>query len=108
MRAADGQAATNRPTTDGSATATFAAKLAVLPITNRVHGSAPPRRPSRESASNDIDDETIIPSTDIGNSAAVHRASPYADTKMNMCRYEITAAMAPSTTTATVVVQRII
>ena len=107
MRAADGQAATSRPTTDGSATATFAARLAVLPITSKVHGNTPPRRPRRESASNDMDDETIIPSTEMGNSAAVHRVSPYADTRMYMCRYEITAAMAPSTTTVTVVVQRI-
>jgi hypothetical protein len=51
----EGQAAITRPITVGSATATFAARLATLPITSNAHGSGPPRLPDRDSASNVID-----------------------------------------------------
>jgi hypothetical protein len=96
-----------RPTADGSATATFAAKLAALPTTRRVHGRKPLRRPLRESACNVIDDAAIIPSTETGSRAAVHDVSPYSRTKVNMCLYDNTAAIPASTTTLTVVVHRI-
>jgi hypothetical protein len=41
MSAAEGQAAISLPTADGSATATFADKLAALPIVNSAHGKTP-------------------------------------------------------------------
>jgi hypothetical protein len=56
----------------GSATATFAARLAALPTTSSAHGSTPPRWPARESASNVVDAVTIMPSTDSGVNAATH------------------------------------
>jgi hypothetical protein len=43
ISAAEGQAAISRPTAEGSATATFADRLAALPITNSTHGSTPER-----------------------------------------------------------------
>jgi hypothetical protein len=42
ISANDGQAAINRPVTLGSATATFAARLATLPTASSSHGSAAP------------------------------------------------------------------
>ncbi len=51
MSANDGQAAITRPISVGSATATLAARLATLPATSSAHGSIPPRRQVRESAS---------------------------------------------------------
>jgi hypothetical protein len=70
----------SRPTKEGSATATFAARLAALPSTSSVHGSSPLRRPCRESTSRDIAATTIIPSTLTGNNAAVQDVSPYCST----------------------------
>src|SRR5215467_5112223 len=64
------QAAMTRPVTVGSATATFAARLATLPVTSSAHGSGPYRPPDRESASKAVEAATIIPSTDSGVSAA--------------------------------------
>jgi hypothetical protein len=52
--------------------APFAARLATLPTTSRVHGRTPPLRPDRDSASRVVDAATIIPSTDNGVSAATH------------------------------------
>ncbi len=66
MSANDGQAAMTRPVTVGSATATFAARLATLPTPSSIHDRAPPRHPLRESASSVVDAATIIPSTDSG------------------------------------------
>jgi hypothetical protein len=75
MRAQLGHPAISRPTAEGSATATLAARLAVLPMTSRVHGSKPLRLAWRESRSRDIDEAAIIPSTEIGTRAAVHDVS---------------------------------
>src|SRR3984957_17096924 len=72
MSANDGHAAITRPTAVGSATATFAAKLATLPITSNSPGSEPPRRPDRDSDSRVVDAATIIPSTDSSVSTATH------------------------------------
>jgi hypothetical protein len=88
-----GQAAINRPTADGSATATFAARLAALPMTSRVQGNSPLRRPFLESAGNVMDEAAIIPSTDTGSRVDVHDVSPYRRTRMNMCLYDNTAAI---------------
>jgi hypothetical protein len=55
ISAAEGQAAISQPTAEGSATATFADKLAALPITSNIHGSTPLRCPSLDAASSDID-----------------------------------------------------
>lgn len=77
IKAADGQAAMSRPTAEGSATATLAARLAALPSTSNVHGSRPLCWPCRESASSDINATAIIPSTEIGSNAAVQDVSPY-------------------------------
>jgi hypothetical protein len=41
-----------------------------------VHGRRPLRLPWRESKSKDIEDATIMPSTDTGSRAAVHDISP--------------------------------
>jgi hypothetical protein len=60
---ADGHAEITRPISVGSAAAT---RLARLPATNSAHGSTPPFRPDRESASKVVDAATIIPSTDKG------------------------------------------
>src|ERR1039457_4089091 len=60
----------------GSATATLAARLATLPATSSAHGSTPPLRPARESASKVVDAATIMPSTDSGASAATHPVRP--------------------------------
>lgn len=65
-----------------SATATLAAKLATLPATSNAHGSIPPRRPDRESASNVVDAARIIPSTDKGVSAATQPGCPCSATSM--------------------------
>ena len=62
----DGHAAITRTVTVGSATATFAARLATLPATSSAQGSRPPRPPDRDSASSVVDAATIIPSTDRG------------------------------------------
>jgi hypothetical protein len=69
----------------GSATVTLAARLATLPATSSAHGSTPPLRPYRESASSVVDAATIMPSTDSGVSAlpspaahATPRAGAYA------------------------------
>jgi hypothetical protein len=43
VSANDGHAAITRPVAVGSATATFAARLATLPTTNSAHGSRPSR-----------------------------------------------------------------
>jgi len=77
VRANDGQAAITRPVKVGSATATFAARLATLPATSSAHGNAPPRRPARDSASSVADAATIISSTDSGVSDATHRGYPF-------------------------------
>ncbi len=84
ISANDGHAAITRPVTVGSATATFAARLATLPITSKTHGSTPPLRPDLESASNVVDAATIIPSTDNGVSAATHPGCPCRTTSMCM------------------------
>jgi hypothetical protein len=68
----DGQAAITRPVIVGSATATFAARLAALPATSSAHGRKPPRLPARKSASSVVDAATIIPSTDIRRQGATH------------------------------------
>jgi hypothetical protein len=65
-----GHASITRPISVDSATATLAARLAMLPVTSSAHGSAPLLRPDREPASNVVDAATIIPSTDSGVSAA--------------------------------------
>ena len=70
ISANDGHAAITRPVAVGSATATFAARLATLPAARSPHGRNPPRPPPRESASSVVDAATIIPSTDSGVSAA--------------------------------------
>ncbi|GAB3959943.1 hypothetical protein GCM10029978_008040 [Actinoallomurus acanthiterrae] len=85
MRAQLGHPAISRPTADGSATATLAARLAALPMASSIHGSRPLRLPWRESTSRDIDEATIIPSTEIGSRAAVHEVSPYLLTSRYMC-----------------------
>jgi hypothetical protein len=51
ISANEGHAAITRQVNDGSATATFAARLAALPATRSTHGRNPPRLPRRESAS---------------------------------------------------------
>src|SRR5712691_7776978 len=51
ISANDGHAAITRPVAVGSATATFAARLATLPTTSSAHGRTPPLLPDRESAS---------------------------------------------------------
>jgi hypothetical protein len=76
-------------------------------MTSRIQGSSPLRCPSRESASNVIDEAAIIPSTETGNRVDVHDVSPYRRTRMNMCLYDSTAAIPASTTTLRVVVHRI-
>jgi hypothetical protein len=45
MRAQLGHPAISRPTTEGSATATLAARLAVLPMMSSAHGRNPLRLP---------------------------------------------------------------
>jgi hypothetical protein len=76
ISANDGHAAITRPVAVGSATATFAARLATLPTANSAHGSIPPRLADLDSASNVVDAATIIPSTDSGVSAATHPRLP--------------------------------
>jgi hypothetical protein len=56
----DAQVAAMRPLTAGSATATFAARLATLPTT-RAHSRNPLRPPLRESASSTVDAAPIAP-----------------------------------------------
>jgi hypothetical protein len=107
MRAHDGHPAMSRPTAEGSATATLAAKLAALPIISNVQCRNPLRLPCRESRSKVIDDATIMPSTETGRRAAVHDVSPYRRTSRNMCLYDTIAAITASTTTLRVVVKRI-
>ena len=68
ISANDSRAAITRPVVVGSATATFAARLATLPTTNSASG--PPQAPDRDCASSVIDAATIIPSTDSGVSTA--------------------------------------
>jgi hypothetical protein len=82
----DGHAAIARPVTVGSATATFAARLAALPATSNAHGSSPPRSPDRDSASSVVDAATIIPSTDSGVSAATQPGWPCSSTSRCMCK----------------------
>lgn len=67
-----------RPVIVGSATATFAARLATLPDHQLQPRQTPPRAPDRESASKVVDAATTIPSTDSGVSAATcaSRAEP--------------------------------
>ena len=79
---ADGHAEITRPISVGSAAATLAARLARLPATNSAHGSTPPFRPDRESASNVVDAATIIPSTGKGVSAATQPGCPCRATSM--------------------------
>ncbi len=55
----------------GSATETLGARLAMLSATSSAHGSNQPRLAPRESASSVVDAATIIPSMDIGVSAAI-------------------------------------
>jgi hypothetical protein len=50
------------PIRAGSATATLAAKLAMLHGTSSAHSSMPPRQPDRDSASSVVHAATIIPS----------------------------------------------
>jgi hypothetical protein len=103
----DGHAAITRPVTVGSATATFAARLAALPATKRAHGGNPPRSPPRESASSVVDAATIIPSTDNGVSAATHPGCPCSSTSRCMCRYDTVPAIRASNPTHPIVVRRI-
>ena len=70
----------------GCATATFAARLATLPMASNDHGSSPPRLLDRDSASNVVDAATIIPSTDSGVNAATHPGWPCIATSACMCR----------------------
>lgn len=84
IRANDGHAAITRPVMVGSATATLAARLAMLPITSNAHGNTPPRLPDLESASNVVDAATIIPSTDNGVSAATQPGWPCSATSKCM------------------------
>jgi hypothetical protein len=86
ISANDGHAAITRPVAVGSATATFAARLATLPATSSAHGKTPPRPPQRESASSVVDAATIIPSTHSGVSAATQPGCPCTSTSKCMCR----------------------
>jgi hypothetical protein len=76
IKANDGHAAITRPVNVGSATATFAARLATLPITSNTHGRRPPRLPDRDSESSVVDAATIIPSADSGVSAGTQPGWP--------------------------------
>ena len=69
-QAKEGHAAINRPVLVGSATATFAARLATLPAVRSAQGRKSPRLPPRDSASSVVDAATIIRSTDSGVSDA--------------------------------------
>ena len=76
VSANDGHAAITRPIRVGSATATLAARLAMLPATSSAHGSIPPRCPDRDSASSVVDAATIIPSTENGVRVATQPGCP--------------------------------
>lgn len=65
-----------RPITLGSATATFAPKLAWLPTMSRVQAKAPPREPYRFARRIDIEATTMVPSTTSGMRTAAKRSSP--------------------------------
>jgi hypothetical protein len=70
----DGHAAITRPVAVGSATETFAARLATLPTANSVHGKkGAPGPPDRDSAGNVVDAATIIPSTGISGVSAASK-----------------------------------
>jgi hypothetical protein len=99
-------AAITRPVADGSATATFAGRLATLPTTSSVRSNIPPRLPDRESASSVVDAAAIIRSTENGVSAATHPGCPCNSTSMCMCRYETIAAISANSATQPVVVHR--
>lgn len=107
INAHDGHAAINRPYTVGSATATFAARLAALPTASSTQGSTPPALPARESASSVTDDAMIMASTNNGINAAVAADSPCANVRAWICRNDTTAAIPASTTTLAIVVHRI-
>jgi len=100
-------AAITRPVTVGSATAAFAARLALLPTASSTHGSSPPRPPDRESASSVVDAATIIPSTDSGVSAATHLGWPCNATRACMCRYDTVPAISASNVTHQILVRLI-
>ena len=100
-----GHAATNRPTTVGSAAATFAANDAPSPSSSATHGNTPARSPARRRTSIVIDAATASPSTEIGNSHDRH-PSPANAASARMCSYDATAATAATATTAAVVMRR--
>lgn len=107
ISAKDGHAAITRPVAVGSATETFAARLAILPITSSAHGSGPPRPPDRDSASSVVDAATIMPSTDSGVSAATQPGWPCSSTSRCMCRYDTVPAISASKPTHPIVVRLI-
>jgi hypothetical protein len=86
------QAAIARPISVGSATATFAARLATLPATSSAHGSTPPRRPVRESASSVVNAATIMPSPENGVRTATQPGCPCRATSACICRQETVPA----------------
>lgn len=63
-------------TAAGSATATFAARLARLPTISSVHGSHSPRLPIPLVSRTDVDAATTMPSTLSGMNIALYDASP--------------------------------
>jgi hypothetical protein len=86
MSANEGHAAISLPVIVGWATATLAAKLAMLPTASNAQGRTPPRPPERDSASSVVDAATIMPSTDRGVSAATQPGWPCVATRACMWR----------------------
>jgi hypothetical protein len=78
-----------------------------VPATSSAHGSVPPLRPDRESASDVVDAATIIPSTESGVSAATQPGCPCRATSLCMCRWDTVPAISASSTTHPVVVRLI-
>ncbi len=106
INANNGHPAITRPYT-ASATATFAARLAALPVASSTHGSTPASAAAAGVGQQRHRRGDNHPIDDTGTSAAVHHDSPCADVKVCMCPYDTTAAMAASSTTLAVVVHRI-
>ena len=86
ISANDGHAAIYRPVIEGSATATFAARLAKCRSPLAPTAAHHPRLPDLESASSVVDAATIMPSTDNGVSAATQPGWPCRATSRCMCR----------------------
>jgi hypothetical protein len=96
ISANDGHAAITRPVAAGSATATFAVRLAALPATSSARGRIKPRPSDRDSASAVVGAASIIPSTDIGVSAATYPGWPCSSTSRCICRYDTVPAISAS------------